>query len=240
MPLSLNLWLQSRLLVSESKINECIVHVQDFILLVIPDSLLHAVKCGHCPEAEFLLSECHANPNMTDKGNTAFLTLAKDSKLVVQLLKHGAQAENVYKTHSRHIGELSSEQPLDNVLSVFITGNRGAGKSTFIKSIVSTKGLKAFFSKSKPVSDVDKKTVGIIPYEIVTKEFGRIICYDFAGYQEFYTNDCAVLQMLFELHHQSSSILLILERVSRRLSVPLPDGWLLFKTNAPSLKVKLT
>ena len=159
-----------------------------------PDTLLHAVKGSHSPEVEFLLSECHADPNITDKDNTPLLALATDPVIVVQLLRHGAQADNVYKVHSKHIGKLSSERPPNNPLAIFITGDGGVGKSTFLKSMLSSKGLMAIFSKAKPVSGVDEKTVGIIPYEIVTKEFGRVICYDFAGQHEFYASHCAVLE----------------------------------------------
>ena len=44
------------------------------------------------------------------------------------------------------------------------------------------------------MTGVDEKTVGIIPYEIETKEFGRVTCHDFAGQQEFYAGHCAVLE----------------------------------------------
>ena len=164
------------------------------MVLNIPDTLLHAVKCGHSPELEFLLSEYHADSNVTDKDNTPLLALATDHVIAVQLLKHGAQADNVYKTYSKHIGKLSSKLPPDNPLAIFITGDGGVGKSTFLKSMLSSKGFMARFSKAKPVSGVDEKTVGIIPYEIVTETFGRVICYDFAGQQEFYASHCAILQ----------------------------------------------
>ena len=155
---------------------------------------MHAVKCGHSSEVEFLLSECHADPNETNKENTTLLALAKGTVIVVQLLKYGAQADNVYKAHSKHIGKLSSERPPNSPLAIFITGDGGVGKSTFLKSMLSSKGFMARFSKAKPVSGVDEKTVGIIPYEIVTEKFGRVICYDFAGQREFYASHCAVLE----------------------------------------------
>ena len=174
-------------------LHDMIIHSFE-MALNIPDTLLHAVKCGHSPEVEFLLSECHADPNVTDKESTTLLALATDTVIVVQLLRHGAQADNVYKAHSKHIGKLSSERPPNNPLAIFITGDGGVGKSTFLKSMLSSKGFMARFSKAKPVSGVDEKTVGIIPYEIVTEKFGRVICYDFAGQQEFYASHCAILQ----------------------------------------------
>ena len=110
-----------------------------------PDSLIHAAKCGHSSEAEFLLTEYHADPNMTDSDNMAPLALASDTKTVQVLLKHGAQASNVYKVHSKQIGKLSSERPPEIPLPILITGDGGVGKSTFLKSMLSSKRL---FSKA--------------------------------------------------------------------------------------------
>ena len=131
---------------------------------------------------------------MTDKQGRTPLDLATDTILMLLLFKHGAQVDNVYKSHSKYIGKLASERPPDNPLAVFITGDGGVGKSTMLKSMLSSKGFRAIFTKAKPVTGVDEKTVGIIPHEIVTKEFGRIIYYDFAGQQEFYASHCAVLE----------------------------------------------
>ena len=132
---------------------------------------------------------------MTDSEGKPLLTLNIQPQIIRQLLKHGAQADNVYNAHSKHIGKLSSERPLDNPLPIFITGDGGVGKSTMLKSMFSSSWwiLKIFFG-AKPVTDVDEKTVGIIPYEIVTKEFGKVIFYDFAGQPEFYASHCAVLE----------------------------------------------
>ena len=130
---------------------------------------------------------------MTDSEGNTPLALANNPEITILLLKHGAKAENVYKTHSKQIGKLSSERPPKIPLPILITGDGGVGKSTFLKSMLSSKGFLAFFSKAKPVTGVDEKTVGIIPYEVVTKEFGRVTCHDFAGQHEFYASHCAVL-----------------------------------------------
>ena len=132
---------------------------------------------------------------MTDSEGKPLLTLNIQPQIIRHLLKHGAKADNVYKAHSKHIGNLSSERPLHNPLPIFITGDGGVGKSTMLKSMFSSSWwiLKIFFG-AKPVTDVDEKTVGIIPYEIVTKEFGKVLFYDFAGQPEFYASHCAVLE----------------------------------------------
>ena len=152
------------------------------------------MKCGNVDGAKFLLDKCQSNPNVTDEQGRTPLDLSNVSDITILLLKHGAMADNVYKSHNKLIGKLSSERPPDNLLPVFITGDGGVGKSTMLKSMLSSKGFRANFSKAKPVTGVDEKTVGIIPHEIVTKEFGRVICYDFAGQQEFYASHSAVLE----------------------------------------------
>ena len=143
---------------------------------------------------EFFLSECHCDPNVTDEEGKTPLDLVNNSKIIKLLLQHGAKAANVYKEHSKLIGKLSSERPPHLPLSVLIIGDGGVGKSTLLKSIRSSKGFWSKLQKAKPVDGVDAKTVGIIPYEIYTKEFGRIIYFDFAGQKEFYTSHCAILE----------------------------------------------
>ena len=77
---------------------------------------------------------------------------------------------------------------------MFILGNPGAGKSTFVKAL-STEGqgfsrIKHQFTK---VRDVDEKTAGIIPHDIHSKALGRLTLYDFAGHKEYYAGHDALL-----------------------------------------------
>ena len=153
-----------------------------------------AVKLKQDSRVKFILAECHCDPNVTDEEGKTPLDLANDPKIIKLLLKHGAKATNVYKKHSKLIGKLSSEQPPHLPLSVLIIGDGGVGKSTLLKSILSPKGFWSKLQKARPVDGVDAKTVGIIPYEIYTKEFGRITYFDFAGQKEFYTSHCAILE----------------------------------------------
>ena len=161
---------------------------------IILGSLLLSIKYWRDSKVEFLLAECHSDPNVTDKEGKTPLDLANDPKIIKLLLKHGAKAANVYKKHSKLIGKLSSERPPHLPLSVLIIGDGGVGKSTLLKSILSPKGFWSKLQKAKPVDGVDMRTVGIIPYEVYTKEFGRIIYFDFAGQKEFYTSHCAILE----------------------------------------------
>ena len=80
-------------------------------------------------------------------------------------------------------------------IKMFVLGNPGAGKSTFVKAL-STQGqgfsriLKHQFTK---VRDVDEKTAGIIPHDIHSKALGRLTLYDFAGHREYYAGHDALL-----------------------------------------------
>ncbi len=131
---------------------------------------------------------------MTDEEGKTPLDLANNPDIIKLLLRHGAKAANVYKEYRKHIGTLSFEQLPHLPLSVFLTGNGGVGKSTLLKSILSSKGFLAKVQKAEPVDGVDARTVGIIPYDVYTKDFGRIIYFDFAGQKEFYTSHSAILE----------------------------------------------
>ena len=77
---------------------------------------------------------------------------------------------------------------------MFVLGNPGAGKSTFVKAL-STEGqgfsrIKHQFTK---VRGVDEKTAGIIPHDIHSKALGRLTLYDFAGHKEYYAGHDALL-----------------------------------------------
>ncbi|XP_064387585.1 uncharacterized protein LOC135335877 isoform X2 [Halichondria panicea] len=175
---------------------DCVKRLVETVGLDPKDHLLVVSVKGNQNQrvVEYLLAECHCDPNVTDKEGKTPLDLANNPKIIKLLLKHGAKAANVYKEHSKLIGKLSSERPPHLPLSVLVIGDGGVGKSTLLKSILSSKGFWSLFQKARPVDDVDAKTVGIIPYEIYTKEFGRIIYFDFAGQKEFYTSHCAILE----------------------------------------------
>ena len=133
---------------------------------------------------------------MKNKDDQTPLDLTTDDDIVRTLLKNGARADNVYKAHRKVLGKLSSMHAPENPLPILITGNGGAGKSTFLKAFLEklSFGQRVGIVKVKAVGGVDKKTVGIIPYVLVTEKFGRVTVYDFAGQREFCASHSAVLQ----------------------------------------------
>ena len=77
---------------------------------------------------------------------------------------------------------------------VFVIGNPGAGKSTLIESL----RREGFFDFLRKVSEsvVPLHTAGIIPSIHVSKHYGRVMFYDFAGDPEYYSSHAAILENL--------------------------------------------
>ena len=77
---------------------------------------------------------------------------------------------------------------------VFVIGNPGAGKSTLIVSL----RREGFFDFLRKVSEavVPLHTAGIIPSIHVSKHYGRVMFYDFAGDPEYYSSHAAILENL--------------------------------------------
>ena len=77
---------------------------------------------------------------------------------------------------------------------VFVIGNPGAGKSTLIESL----RREGFFDSRQKVTEavVPPHTAGIIPSIHVSKHYGRVMFYDFAGDPEYYSSHAAILENL--------------------------------------------
>ena len=110
-------------------------------------------------------------------------------QLIRLLLSSGAKPTTSYfPSHLR-------DNPTDMSIKMFILGNPGAGKSTFVKAL-STEGggrLSRIMLQFTKVRDVDEKTAGIIPHDIHSKALGRLTLYDFAGHKEYYAGHDALL-----------------------------------------------
>ena len=165
-------------------------------ILPFSDCLLLACQYNQRDIVEYLLIDQHCDPNVKNKDDQTALDLTTDDDIVRSLLKNGARADNVYKAHRKVLGKLSSMHAPENPLPILITGNGGAGKSTFLKAFLEklSFGQRVGIMKVKAVGGVDEKTVGIIPYVLDTEKFGRVAVYDFAGQREFCASHSAVLQ----------------------------------------------
>ena len=146
--------------------------------------LHYATAGGHMEIVKYLLHECHCNPNCKTKGGSTPLDLAVGTqKITRELVKAGANA---------------TTKPPQPPVKVFIVGNPSAGKSSLTKALqTETSALGAALASitgPRLVSDVEQKTVGIVPYQFTSKKYGNVTFYDFAGQQEYYASHAALLQ----------------------------------------------
>ena len=79
----------------------------------------------------------------------------------------------------------------ERIVRVFVIGNPGAGKSSFVEAMK----REGFFDSFSTVS-VSTHTAGIIPSIHTSKHYGRVLFYDFAGDPEYYSSHAAILENL--------------------------------------------
>ena len=80
------------------------------------------------------------------------------------------------------------------ITRVFVIGNPGAGKSSFVEAMK----REGFFESFGRISEsaVPLHTAGIIPSIHTSKRYGRVLFYDFAGDPEYYSSHAAILENL--------------------------------------------
>ena len=82
----------------------------------------------------------------------------------------------------------------DHITRLFVLGNPGAGKSSFIMSLKREGFFESFWRVSE--SSVPPHTAGIVPSIHTSKHYGRVLFYDFAGDAEYYSSHAAILENL--------------------------------------------
>ena len=82
----------------------------------------------------------------------------------------------------------------ERITRVFIIGNPGAGKSSFVEAMKREDFFESFGRVSE--STVPLHTAGIIPSIHTSKCYGRVLFYDFAGDPEYYSSHAAILENL--------------------------------------------
>ena len=82
----------------------------------------------------------------------------------------------------------------ERITRVFVIGNPGAGKSSFVEAMK----REGFFESFGRISEttVPLHTAGIIPSTYTSKRCGRVLFYDFAGDPEYYSSHAAILENL--------------------------------------------
>ena len=144
-----------------------------------------------------LMQSEKANVSLDLRNNNGHLPIhcASSMEVLNCLIAHGASIDDIADSQlSKQIKEsyllLKSGYPLDPAITILVIGNSSAGKTTLIKSLKSNLEM----TLTATVDDEHKPTAGVVRYEIESKEFGKVIFYDFAGQPEYESSHSALLQ----------------------------------------------
>ena len=80
----------------------------------------------------------------------------------------------------------------EHITRVIVVGNPGAGKSSFVETMKKEGFFESFGKVSE--SSVPLHTTGIVPSIYISKRYGRVMFYDFAGDPEYYSSHAAILE----------------------------------------------
>ena len=180
--------------------------------------LHYATDRSNMEIVKYLIETGHCDPNRKDKNGTTPLHMAvlhKYKELVKYLLHEGRCNPN-YKSKggitpfNLAVGDPgmtremvkavvnATTKPPQPPVKVFIVGNLSAGKSSLTKALqTETSALGAALASitgPRLVSDMEQKTAGIVPCQFISKKYGHVTFYDFAGQQEYYASHAALLQ----------------------------------------------
>ena len=168
--------------------------------------LFHSCRNGCAEIVHYLLSERICTVKKDDR---TLLNLTRNPNTIRELLRHGANPENVYAEYSSHLPEHSPKQPTESAVKIFTVGDHGAGKSTLVKALEKEgSGFSRIAGWLTKVTGVDEKTAGIIPHKVESQSFGHVVLYDFAGHKEFYASHAAMLRQ--SMAGSSTAIFLLL------------------------------
>ena len=177
----------------------------------------------------YLLQLAHCNPNCATNDGRTPLDVARKPAHIRLLLNHGAKPTPCFPKHLQN-------NPTGMAIKMFVLGNPGAGKSSFVKSL-ETKGdvfsrIKNRFTK---VRNVDEQTAGIIPHDVESEALGRITIFDLAGHKEFYashdnllrnslTNSPAIIILVIDIRGEEGVIRETLQYWFEFISNHISDG----------------
>ena len=113
------------------------------------------------------------------------------------------------------------------ITRIFVIGNPGAGKSTFVETVKRERFFESFNKVSE--SSVPPHTAGIVPSIYTSKLYGRVLFYDFAGDPEYYSSHAAILENLASSTKGDNIFILVVDLREDILKVRnIMDYWVSF------------
>ena len=164
--------------------------VNVFLCLLIYISLF-CYRRGRTNVIEFLLSISNCDPNCTDMDGCTPLAVASGTNTIRCLLKNGAKSEKMY---SEFLPE-KCMPPTPPAITVFMVGDKGAGKSTLTKALMTEKiGISRLTARLTKVGGVTARTAGIECHQIHSQHIGNLRLYDIAGHREFHSSHDTIIR----------------------------------------------
>ena len=188
---------------------------------------------------EYLLTECHCDPNCTGNHGSKPLAVAMDTDVIRLLLQHGAVATDVY-TYNQYLPDGSPRETAKSTIAVFMVGDNGAGKSTLTKALMTeSKGISRFTARWIKVGGVKTKTAGMECHTIHSPQVGNLSIYNLAGHREFHNAHDTVIRNA--VSGPSSGIFLFVIDMSLSLHVlqRTVEYWLSFIQNQISVSAEM-
>ena len=147
---------------------------------------LHIASCKRyreCVEALLLLNAPIMLRNKIGRTSRDAATGEIKSLLDTYIKENKSKIYDTLKEHAKK--KYSTAEPITRL---FVIGNPGAGKSSFVETM-KREGFFQFGKVSVPLH-----TAGIVPSIYVSKHYGRVLFYDFAGDPEYYSSHAAILE----------------------------------------------
>ena len=143
---------------------------------------------------ECLLAECHVDPNLINGKGSPPLSLTHNTAIIRLLLQHGAEPSDLYKC-SLILPDGSPRKAAQSTISVFMVGDKGAGKSTLTKALTTEKAAIARWTgRVSKVGGVKERTAGIENQTVHSSRIGHLSIYDLAGHREFHNAHDTVIR----------------------------------------------
>ena len=166
------------------------------------DELLLACEHGQADIVEYLLSDLNISPNIKSDNERTPLSVAKGKEVVRLLLQHGVVAKDAYTYHRRALGNIFSTEPLKSPVKMLVVGHSGEGKSTLIESLKQEPrrfaSIVSVFTSPNKIDGVSQHTAGIIPQIFNSRFYGKLLIYDFAGQDAYYSSHAAVIRSVVD------------------------------------------
>ena len=170
-------------------------HVSLFATTNEGDTPLHIAAARGHKECVLALLQLDAPIMLRNAaGKTARDVAQRDMKMLLDgyIAKNQAKIYDHYDKIMQQAKKKYSNA--ERIIRVFMIGNPGAGKSSFVEAMKREGFFKSFGKVSE--SSVPPHTAGIVPSIHTSKYFGRVLFYDFAGDPEYYSSHAAILENL--------------------------------------------